>query len=274
MQNVSVVIVNYNAGAELQHCIAAITSDVDEIILVDNDSSDGSQHHLSEAFVKLSLLQNKQNIGFGAAVNQAVSTCKPENHILIINPDCQLHTGALKTLVNTLNTDKKIGLIAPLVFDGNGKEQSGSRRHLPTPWRLLKYACGLKRAIDLRSEPMPKAEYEYPAVSGACMLVRRNAWDTVGKMDQQFFLHFEDLDLMNSLRLVGFTIFIQPLAKATHTGGVSSSKKPLKVLWHKHYSLQKYLLKYYRSNILTWTLLPVINMVHFLLKGLLLRIRS
>lgn len=271
MTNISAVIVNYNSASALQTCVAAINGDVKKLVVVDNHSSDGSLDQFTESqyHQAVHLIENRSNIGFGAAVNQAVGVLDANDDILIVNPDCVLKHEAILRLAKSFVGKEQLGLVAPVVVTSDQTEQSGSRRQLPEPWRLLAYAIGNRQSIDLRYQPLPQQLSTYPAVSGACMLIRRSAWDAVDGMDERFFLHFEDLDIMRRIQIAGFDVGLQPQAIAMHTGGVSSKTAPYSVLWHKHRSLQKYLYKHHRNNPLTWTVLPMMNAVHWL-SGVLL----
>ena len=106
------------------------------------------------------------------------------------------------------------------------------------------------------------------------MLIRRSVWDQLGGMDIGFFLHFEDLDLMARMQEHGWQVGFQPKATVSHIGGYSSQKRPLMVSWHKHKSLLRYLLKHHRRSFLSWTVLPMLAMGHFVVTAPWLLLKS
>lgn len=264
----SVVIVNYNTGELLGQLVNKLRGlSVQQIVVVDNASSDKSITNLTDPEQLLCILNHK-NHGFSHACNQGVAQTDTP-FVLILNPDCDLSEQALIQLTDVMMSQPKAGLCAPLVFDAQGQEQSGSRRHLPTPWRILQAYMGKKTALDLRGQSIPQQPIKLPAVSGACMLIRRTAWDAVNGMDSGYFLHFEDLDLMARMQQQGWKVWLQPAANVTHLGGHSSQRHANRVSWYKHKSLLRYLIKHHARSILTWTLMPVLALMHFLAVALL-----
>jgi hypothetical protein len=124
----------------------------------------------------------------------------------------------------------------------DGAEQRASRRVLPTPGRIWREMLPLGGGgIDLSRTPAPRHPVDAEAVSGACMLVRRCAFDDVGGMDERFPLHFEDLDLFARLAEAGWRIRWTPAATIEHAGGRSTRTRPVGVLWAKHQGLWRYL---------------------------------
>ncbi len=260
---VSVVIVNYNTGPLLQSLLSQLQKlSVQKTVVVDNASSDQSMAGLADSET-LHCIINQKNRGFAHACNQGVAQTDTPL-VLILNPDCDLSENALTQLIDVMTSQPDAGLCAPLVYDAQGQEQSGSRRHLPTPWRILQAYMGKKAALDLRSQAIPEQATALPAVSGACMLIRRSAWDAVKGMDDGFFLHFEDLDLMARMQQQSWGVWLQPRARVKHLGGHSSQRQAIRVSWYKHISLLRYLTKHHGGSILTWTLMPVLAMLHFL----------
>ncbi len=260
---VSVVIVNYNAGELLEQLVKKLQAlPLQQIVVIDNASSDQSTANMVSD-KQLRCIINQKNHGFAYACNQGVAQTDTPL-VLILNPDCDLSAEALSQLTDVLEQQSQAGLCAPLVLDAQGHEQSGSRRHLPTPWRILQAYTGKKRALDLRTQAVPQQPTQLPAVSGACMLIRRSAWDDIGGMDAGFFLHFEDLDLMARMQQQGWGIWLQPAASVRHLGGHSSQQHAIRVSWYKHKSLLRYLIKHHPGSILAWTLMPILAMLHFL----------
>ncbi|MEM1081502.1 MAG: glycosyltransferase family 2 protein, partial [Pseudomonadota bacterium] len=123
-------------------------------------------------------------------------------------------------------------------------EQRGSRRHLPTPARILHELLpvgAIDAGVDLSHTPAPHEAVSIEAVSGACMLIRRTALDAVGGFDTAYPLHFEDLDLFARLQQHGWAVRWCPDVHITHVGGGSSQRSAVRVLWSKHQGLWRYL---------------------------------
>jgi GT2 family glycosyltransferase len=202
----SVVIVNYNSGAYLLECIRSALPEADEILVVDNASSDASidecmQYYAEEP--KLKFIRNHSNRGFAVACNIGAMRAQGE-YLFFLNPDCALDETATSELMQVLASNDAVGMVGGLLVNPDGTEQGGGRRAVPTPWRSFVRAFGLnsfahrwpKLFFDfhLHKQPLPDRPIEVEAISGACMLVKRTAVEDVGLWDEAYFLHCEDLD--------------------------------------------------------------------------------
>lgn len=253
---VSIVIVNYNAGPLLTDCVVSCMGEGTEIIVVDNHSADNSIELLSTrmagASYPVSIIINESNKGFAAACNIGAAAARGE-FLLFLNPDCRLDPGALNTLLAELEHTPDAGMVGGLLVDPDGTEQGGGRRAVPTPWRSFVRAFGLSRFADrwpklffdfhLHKQPLPDHPIEVEAISGACMLVRREAMAQVGLWDEEYFLHCEDLDWCMRFRGAGWKILFVPAARIVHHQGTCSRSRPFFVEWHKH----KGMIRYYRK---------------------------
>jgi len=241
LQRVAALIVNYNAGPWLERCVRALLDgehEAPEILIVDNGSTDASLDALAGLPVQLD--PAGENLGFARGVNRGARQLDCE-FLLILNPDCRLPAAGLATLVAELDAHPDAGLVAPKVLDQAGREQRASRRRLPTPWRVVAEFVPGMTGVDLTATPAPGSACEQQAVSGACMLLRRRAFDAVGGMDEGYAFHFEDLDLMARLQQGGWTIRWTPAAEAVHAGGVSSRGHDREVLAAKQRGLERFL---------------------------------
>ena len=213
--SVSLIIVNYNAGDFLAACVSSALGQVDELVVVDNASTDSSLAQIEAAFSgesKLRIIRNRENLGFAAACNIGAGT-SAGSYLFFLNPDCVLEPDSVKRLLQTLEAYPEAGMVGGLLVDPDGTEQGGGRRAIPTPWRSFVRAFGLSRFADrwprlffdfhLHKQPLPSEPIEVEAISGACMLVRRAAMDDVGQWDEGYFLHCEDLDFSMTLRRKG-----------------------------------------------------------------------
>ncbi len=267
---VSVIIVNYNAGALLAECVAAALAQAAQTIVVDNDSRDDSLHRLQSRFAsepRLSVINAGRNLGFAAGCNRGVDAAACEL-LLFLNPDCVLAAETLPRLLQVLESAPRIGMVGGLLVNPDGSEQRGGRRALPTPWRSFVRAFGLHRLapfgpalfgnFDLHEQPLPAQPMDVEAISGALMLVRRAALVDVGGWDEGYFLHCEDLDLCLRFHRKGWRILFVPTAPAVHRQGTCSTSRPVFVEWHKHCGMMRYYRKFFRDRypgILMWLVL-------------------
>ena len=255
---ISAIIVNYNAGDLLRGCVDSLLScplEI-EIIVVDNDSSDGSLEALL-GFPQVKVVRNSMNTGFAAACNQGLRIGKAD-YLLFINPDCSFVPGTLKQLIQGLQLQNRVGMVGGLLANPDGSEQPGGRRAVPTPWRSFVRAFGLSHFADrwprlffdfhLHKQPLPEQPIEVEAISGACMLVKREAMEDVGLWDEGYFLHCEDLDWCMRFRQRGWKVMFVPSARMTHALGGCSRSRPIFVEWHKHKGMIRFYRKFFRHQ--------------------------
>ncbi|HMA98575.1 MAG TPA: glycosyltransferase family 2 protein [Wenzhouxiangella sp.] len=243
LSRVTAIVVNYNSGPWLERCVRALRGDDNKppvVEIIDNGSEDESLALLPD-LPGVRMRRSPCNLGFARAVNHAARAVKTE-YLLIINPDCLLVPSALLRLVEDLDAHPEVGMVSGRIFDMSGNEQRGSRRRLPTRQRVLNEILGRGRVgVDLTSQPPPRTPQNVEAVSGACMLLRRQAFLEVGGFDKHYPLHFEDLDLMARLGQAGWLLRLLPDVAVSHVGGVSSRSRPMQVVWKKHRGLWRYL---------------------------------
>ena len=255
--NVSIVIVNYNAGGILLECIASAQRQAEQIIVVDNASTDNSIAALQNAFPAVRLICNERNLGFAAACNLGAQIADGD-HVLFLNPDCILEANAIPVLVAAVHSADAIGMVGGLLTDPGGAEQSGGRRAVPTPWRSFVKAFGLSALGNrypglfsdfmLHKQPLPDHPIEVEAISGACMLARRDALEKVGLLDEGYFMHCEDLDWCMRFRQQGWKILFVPDARMVHYKGYCSRSRPIFVEWNKHKGMIRFYRKFFRRQ--------------------------
>ena len=256
------VIVNYNAGPGLITAVqSALAADgVEQVLVVDNASTDGSLLRLQQTLgheSRLRLLKNRGNLGFARACNRAIRGIR-QSHVLLLNPDCEVPPGAVRAMLNALEESPDAGMVGPLLLNTDGSEQAGGRRSVPTPWRSFVRAFGLTRLADryprlfsdflLHREPLPAAAIGVEAISGACMLARREALASVGLLDSKYFMHCEDLDWCMRFRRAGWKILFTPNATVLHHKGVCSRARPIFVEWHKHRGMMRFYKKFFKHQ--------------------------
>jgi len=256
-----VVIVNYNAGALLSDCVDSVFAEgVDRIIVVDNASADGSLEALMESHQDnplLTFIRNKNNLGFAKACNIGAAAASAKR-ILFLNPDSVLTLGSLAKMISTLESNQRIGMVGGYLSNPDGSEQPGGRRVFPTPKRAFMRAFGLSRLTKffpeafsdflLHKEALPTVPVVVEAISGACMLVKREAIEDVGLWDDNYFLHCEDLDWCMRFRQNSWKVMFVPDAKIVHVWGACSRSRPFFVEWHKHHGMLRFYRKFFRHQ--------------------------
>jgi len=270
----SILIVNYNAGTLLTDCVTAALNTAlrVEILVGDNGSHDGSLHQLRTRHgidSRLRVWENGSNLGFAAAHNRLLSFAKAPA-LLLLNPDCLLTPGTLERLLTFLDTTPDAGLIGCIVRDPDGREQVASRRVIPDPWIGIVKVLRLERwwpqaTLNLIAQPLPTAPQRVTAISGALMLVRRAALNEVGTLDDGYFLHCEDLDWCVRFARANWGIYLIPDAAVIHHKGSCSTERPLRVEWHKHRGMARFFRKFQQqdySRVFGWIVLFGI-WVHF-----------
>lgn len=256
-RGVSVVIVNYNAGEMLLESVARAHQHAGQVIVVDNASTDNSIAALRREFRKTLIIRNDRNLGFATACNQGARAAVGD-HLLFLNPDCILEPEAIANLVEAAHSSGDVGMVGGLLTNPDGTEQGGGRRSVPTPWRSFVKAFGLtllskrypKLFADfaLHKQPLPDQPLEVEAISGACMLIRRDALEEVGLLDEGYFMHCEDLDWCMRFRRKGWRILFVPDARMTHHKGYCSKTRPIFVEWNKHKGMMRFYRKFFRHQ--------------------------
>lgn len=254
----AVVIVNYNAGILLIDCVTSVIAEgVHRIIVVDNASEDGSLEAMERIYqdkTPLTIIRNHTNLGFAKACNLGIEATSA-GQILFLNPDSVLSKGALAQLISTLESSPGIGMVGGFLSNPDGSEQPGGRRVFPTPKRAFMRAFGLSRLAKffpegfsdflLHKEALPEEPVAVEAISGACMLVKREAIEDVGLWDDNYFLHCEDLDWCMRFRQKGWKVMFVPDAKIVHVWGACSRSRPIFVEWHKHHGMLRFYRKFF-----------------------------
>ncbi len=177
--------------------------------------------------------------------------------LALLNPDCLVRPHTYARVLDALEAQPDVGIAGALVFNPDGSEQRGCRRREPTPRASAVKLAGLGRraaapgalrGVDLTAEPLPAEPVRVDAVSGAFLIVRRDVFEQIGRMDEGYFLHCEDLDLCRRCREHGHGVLFVPGASVVHHQGVSGRERPLSVEWHKHRGMARYYAKFYRSE--------------------------
>jgi GT2 family glycosyltransferase len=262
-----VIIVNYNAGELLVACVvSAFDAGASRVIVVDNGSHDDSLMALERTYATddpLQIVRNTANLGFAVACNQGARFSAAPN-VFFLNPDSVLAVNVIDRLLLALHSSPEVGMVGGFLCNPDGSEQAGGRRVFPTPRRAFMRAFGLSRLTMffpsvfsdflLHKEPLPTAPIVVEAISGACMLVKREAIESVGLWDENYFLHCEDLDWCMRFRETGWSVLFVPDAQVMHVFGGCSRSRPYFVEWHKHHGILRFYSKFFRRkySVLLW----------------------
>jgi len=251
---VSVVIVNHNAGSVLIDCLRSLAGQTIEVVLIDNGSNAGDLDFISETKIQppSKIIKLPKNVGFAAGCNIGIAACT-QDAILLFNPDCIASPRLLQRMWEVLESDERVGMVGGLLLNPDGTEQGGGRRSIPTPWKSFVRAFGFWRILrrhdfHMESTAPPIRPVEVDAISGACMMVKRAAFEEVGGFDEGFFLHCEDLDLCMEFKKHGWSVVFCPEAIVLHGKGVCSRARPVFVEWHKHWGMLRFYKKHFRSQ--------------------------
>lgn len=253
MIDLSVVIVNWNTRELLARCLASVfetASDLDlEILVVDNASSDGSADAVRKHFPQVRLIENSENTGFARANNQAIRNSSGRC-IVLLNPDTELSPGALTTLVRFMETCPRCGAAGARLINPDGSPQPSCG---PKP-TLRRELCGLFHLDGLTSRGCSDmgvgasmAPKEVSVLQGACMLLRRDALDEVGLLDEDYFIYSEEVDLCHRLGTSGWKVYWVPQAVVMHHGGQSTSQAAGNMFLHLYGSKVLFFRKHHGS---------------------------
>lgn len=243
--SVGAVIVNHNAGAHLIDAIASVQGEgVERVIVVDNASTDGSTEAAAARFPDIEV-HRLPNPGYGAANNYGVARLDTD-FVWCLNPDTVVHAGALQRMAAVLEANPSVAIVGPLMLNVDGTSYPSARSFpvlsnavghavLGLAWPNNPWTRAYKRFDIPHTE---QADIDW--VSGAAMLIRRSAFDSVGGFDHGYFMYMEDVDLCWRLRANGWKVIFEPAAVVTHVGGVSTSRRPYRMLKEHHRSAIRY----------------------------------
>ena len=258
---ITVVILNFNAGSFLERCVDSVlrSSVPVDVIVVDNASDDGSFETLRvrlSSDCRVRFLPLDSNTGFARGVNHGLRHATSK-FVLVLNPDCVLDADTLAVTVAGLESHPSAAAAGCVLRNPDGSEQAGGRRGVPTPWRSLTRVLHLDRkfghhgrfrSFDLMRDPLPSAPVRVEAVSGAFMLFRRSALDSIGLFDEGYFMHCEDLDWCMRCAQSGQYVLFVPGTSVVHFKGISTRRMPFRVELHKHRGMIHFYNKFFRHQ--------------------------
>lgn len=211
---VNIVVLNYNGKDVLKKCLASLFR-LDypdfEVVVVDNDSKDGSLEEAKNDFARATFIKNDGNLGFSAGNNVGIkySLEKQAKYILLLNNDTEVERNMLSRLIGVMEKNQEIGVLSPIITKGDSKELwfSGGR----IDWMRMK-----TMHEEASTEKLKEEFFETGFVSGCAMLIRREVFAKAGLLDEDFFLYWEDVDFSVRAKRAGFKLAISPLSKVKH----------------------------------------------------------
>src|SRR4030042_1086837 len=236
----SVIIVSYNVRHFLEQCLLSVreaSKDIAcEIFVVDNNSADGSCSMVRSEFPEVKLVMNHENRGFSAANNQALKIAEGR-FILILNPDTIVEEDTFKRCIGFMESHPDAGIIGVRMIDGKGRFLPESKRGIPTPDTAFYKMIGLSHLFP-KSERFNRYYLGHldntkttraDIISGAFMFIRREAFIKTGLLDEDFFMHGEDIDYCYRVLQNGFSNYYFPGTQIIHYKGESTKKEDLNV---------------------------------------------
>jgi len=234
--DVTAVIVNWNTADLLDECLTSLRDHRApghgvEVIVVDNGSTDGSVAMIEQRWPEVTVVANADNVGFCRANNQAIEISdKP--YLLLINADARLTPGCLRHLVARMESDDRVGVVAPRLEYGDGRFQRWTAGRAPSLRSVASYLF-LTDRLDGRFPALAgtylghdtAVAFEPQWVSSACMLVRRAVVDDVGPLDERIFVYMDDVELCQRARDGGWAVWYEPAATAVHLMGQSTKRR-------------------------------------------------
>ncbi len=234
----SVVIVNYKVRELLSQTLRSLREaegyNWTEVIVVDNDSQDGSAEMIAAHFPEVEWIGLKRNVGFGKGCNIGAAGARGE-FLLMLNPDTIVSSDTLTKGVAFFANHAKAGLVGPKVLNQDGSFQWQCRRSFPTPVNALAYMLGLHRLFpqnrNFGAYAMTWAEegkeMVVDAVSGSCFFIPTALYNEIGGFDEAFFMYGEDLDICAQVAARGYEVWYSPITEIIHFKGKSSAQKLL-----------------------------------------------
>jgi len=234
----SVIIVNYNVKHFLEQCLHSVfkaSRNLNvEVFVVDNNSADGSSQLIRHKFSEVQLIENKINLGFSKANNQAILKSKGK-YVLLLNPDTVVEEDTFRKVIDFMNKHPEAGGLGVKMIDGKGGFLPESKRGLPTPWVAFYKMFGLAKLFP-KSKRFGKYHLSYlseneihevDVLAGAFMLLRKSVLDEIGMLDETFFMYGEDIDLSYRIQLGGYKNYYFPETTIIHYKGESTKKGSL-----------------------------------------------
>lgn len=241
MLDISVIVVTYNTGGLIRECLGQITQASLEVIVVDNASVDETVSIIEDEFPTVKLIKNQENLGFGVANNQGVEVAKGQ-YVIILNPDLIISPEAIQEMAVYLEEHAHIGIVGPCILNAEGSLSLSAR-----PPYSVRGVLGVYFGLERLFPALIYEEYERRLTStdapqsvawlqGACLMMKKSLFNTLGGFDEHFFLFAEDTDLCDRVWQGGYEVVYFPRVTAKHYESTSVSRFPYISVLHYHTS--------------------------------------
>lgn len=276
MFDISVIIVNYNVKELLEECILSILTASKnlktEIIVVDNNSFDGSVEHLKSKFAgnnAVRIIASPINLGFAKANNLGAKESRGE-YLLILNPDTILQEDTLEKSLSFYKSQPGIGAMTCKLILPNGKLDLACRRSFPTPAVAVYRILGLSRIFPT-SKTFGKYNltyldenetYEVDAIVGAFMLIKKDVYEKVKGFDEDYFMYGEDLDLCYRIKKTGYKIYYYPETSIIHYKGESTKKSSISYVNNFYGAMQIFVKKNLNTSFWLMNMLIKLSIIY------------
>jgi GT2 family glycosyltransferase len=274
--DLSVIIVNYNVKEFLENLLKSMklaAADLKtEVIVVDNDSRDGSMEMVKQKFPSVKTICNRQNLGFARANNIGLKKASGK-YVLLLNPDTILNEKTLSVMFNFMERHPEVGMSGCKILNPDGTLQLACRRAFPGPWTSFCKVSGLstlfpKNRLFARYNLTYLDEnrtYEVDAISGSFMMMRRDVYEKIGGLDEQFFMYGEDLDLCYRVQKAGFKVFYVHETQIIHFKGESTKRSNINETQIFYSAMRLFVRKHFASHVLVEMILMLgIGLRHIL----------
>ena len=258
--DLSIVIVNYNVKYFLEQCLHSVKQAIEhihaEVFVVDNNSVDGSVAEIRVKFPWVQLIENRENLGFSRANNQAIRLAKGK-YILLLNPDTVVEEVTFRKCIDFMESHPDAGAVGVKMIDGKGAFLPESKRSLPTPmvsfYKMFGFSSLFPRSRRFGKYHLgyldPEETHEVEVLAGAFMFLRKEVLDRTGPLDETFFMYGEDIDLSYRITKAGYRNYYYPGTTIIHYKGESTKKGSLNyvkmfyqamiIFARKHFSSRK-----------------------------------
>jgi len=255
--DISVVIVAWNAKRYLELCLESLAEAPPqrsmEVLIVDNASADGSVEMVESKFPWAKLIKSKENLGFAKANNVAIRQCQGR-YIALVNPDVIVFPNCLDTLANYLDCNPRVGNVGPRVFNPDMTQQSTCRR-FPTLWNNFCSSTRLENIFKGSRFFAGEHMFYFPhdrtlavdVIVGCFSMIRREAFDEVGLLDEGLFMYGDDVDWCRRAWNSGWRVVFCPDAKAIHDRGKTTAPFPVRFAVAQQRSVLHYWSKHHTS---------------------------
>jgi GT2 family glycosyltransferase len=263
--DLSITICSWNTLEDTRACLASLERELKsvpfEVIVIDNNSEDGSPDMVRQEFAWVQLFALSRNLGFTGGHNYALER-RNGRHALLLNSDTVVHEGAIQALLDYLEANPKIGILGPKLLNPDGSLQP-SCRAFPNPVAALFRNTPIGRLFpnNRYTREYLMTDWDHISVrsvdwvSGAAMLARDQLIDQIGGLDPEYFMYCEDIDWCWRARKAGWDVVYYPGSVITHAVGHSTDKAPNRMIGRHHRSM----LRFYNKNMipeLPWLVRP------------------